>query len=103
MCPSNQASSPMPLNWVMFFSPGFSRRTTFVLFHVRSASSGDFRRFSVNETLALLALLFGDASSYMHTIEPWPGASFMGTPIIAWASAAVNLEQGSTTAAGDSG
>src|SRR6478735_4292743 len=39
----------------------------------------------------------------MHTMAPWPGARFIGTPVMAWASAALNREQGSISAFGDCG
>src|SRR5262249_53391152 len=82
---------------------GLRRRTTLMLFQARLASSMDLRTLSISETLALVDAALGDASSYMQTIVPCPGDCRMGTPIIAWASAALNFEQGSMTATGDSG
>jgi hypothetical protein len=39
----------------------------------------------------------------MQTIAPCPGDNFIGTPVIACASAALNSEQGSICALGDCG
>src|SRR5262252_3890913 len=73
-----------------------------MLFQALLSSPTERRRFNASETLALVAGALGDTSSYMQTIEPCPRDSFMGTPMMAWASAALNFEQGSMPANGDS-
>ena len=39
----------------------------------------------------------------MQTTAPCPGETFIGTPMTAWASAALNFEHGSILATGDWG
>src|SRR5258707_13896674 len=93
----------MPVNWVIFFSPGLRRRNSLVLLQSLASWSADLVTFSISDTRAVSNPGLGDASSYMHTIAPCPGASFIGAPVIACASSGLNSEHGSICALGDCG
>jgi hypothetical protein len=63
----------------------------------------DPARFTIKEMRAVSRSGLGEVSSYMQTVSPCPGESFMGTPVISCASAGLNREQGLISALGDCG
>src|SRR5260370_3367099 len=92
MGPSHHASSPTPLRAGTFFCPGSRWRTSLMRAHPLFSSADEPRLFTVSE-IRPGPREFGRAvtSSYMQTFAARvPGATFIGAPMICWASATLH-------------